>query len=361
MAISFVCPACRAVVTYEDHWAGARTPCKRCGADITVPAQSTASPEQIAAGEPPGLPPYPGISAPRFPDAQEGVRPGAPEQARDWEGRRRDLEGAPPEFERDYEALRVYPLAPGWNIVKIGLSLMYWGVVSIFIAILVYVAFALVAAGILAGGMGQANGPPLALLGVLAMVIIGAMAIAGIVYIIGQCLCCAVPPESGARGLAIGSVACLLLLIVLGVGFFCMSFTLVRRQVQPGPGMAFAPDAAAPLWLFFLAMLVLIGLYATGHTLFVLFVRRTASYFDNGPLVQSTVGYLVLYYVLMGLNLFLTLIQAVLRDPGVAPLFGCLGLIMLIVGLILLVWYLRLIAGTRDTINNALRFGRSAG
>lgn len=340
MSISFPCPACRVLITVGDTLAGERTSCPHCGAFVPIPATGTPG-DQIAAGAPPvTLPPPP-------PDEDLRIAPGAPAYTRSD----LDLRAGDPFADIDL----LIP-ASAWNLTRIGLGLMYWGIVGVFLAILGWIALVL-AFFILAAGRRDIFGfnrmPESQFLDLAMFLILGAIVAGFVIVLIGQGLCCTAPPQSGARGQAIGSLICLLLCIAVAAVTMCTLLGLMREGFAFGP--ALLRNESAGRMLFLLSGLLAAVLYITSHVLFVLFLRAVGRHFRNDLLVFNTGSYLTMYFIFLGINLVANCAQAAVRDPNIGMIFGCLGLMVFILGVVVLVWYLRLLAAAKDTIVDALR------
>src|SRR5262245_36230689 len=126
MALSFPCPDCGTLITVAEPLAGGRTSCPRCGAYVSVSDKGTPTGQHVAAGEPPAAPASASADAGRFAEGLPRWTPTALEP--------------PPETDR---LLRIdVAISPNaWHLTCIGLGLMYWGIVGIFLAVLGYVAF----------------------------------------------------------------------------------------------------------------------------------------------------------------------------------------------------------------------------
>jgi hypothetical protein len=324
MPISFKCPNCQGANTQGDDWAGMRAPCQRCGSYLSVPSQSTLDSAQVAEG----LPSPTSVRPPPVPTS-----PGT------WT---KDLSRPRDSFDDDFDdddLRRPHALAPAWNVVRIGLGLMFWGSIaasalSVLFAGLVMLAFQLDrAAGRVA---------PEALV-IVAYLLIGLMLLVGLLVFIGQCLCIAVPPESKARGLAISSAAGIVVLVVLSAGFLVLRMVLFR-------GGVFADEFTTRI-LPLVGMILFLMAGTTTHVLFILFLKTVARYFSNAELVQSTNNYLLFYFVTMGLVVMVQCLGAGARDPGLAMAFFCFALVLLGLFVALAVWYLVLLARTRASIH----------
>ncbi len=172
---------------------------------------------------------------------------------------------------------------------------------------------------------------------VFGVVLLGA-ALTGFV---GMCLCIAAPPESRARGLAIGSVSALVLGVIL-YGVCILLLMIARNRFNQGPA----------LMLVLMFGLLSVASALTGVVLFVQFMKAVAFFFRrnfagfsrNKPFAQSANGFLILSFVSGGLYLVLLGFAFAVRDPQAGMAVGCFGLIIAVVGIILVLWFLRLLA-----------------
>jgi hypothetical protein len=337
MAISFVCPDCKTNLTFPDQQGGERVSCFRCGVFLTIPHQTQAGPNQIVPGAPPQTKiadtPLRGLDDSSTEERSPYEEPGYDRGA--W------LAGR---FRPEDIAL----VGAGWNLVRIGLAMMYWSLVALLLAGVAYFFLALLILGTL-GGRGM--GPGAAVLGIVVIATLGVIFVAFIVMAVGQCMCCTAPPESGAKGLAVGSAICLFLSVAGGVGLFCLWLGLASRVMDMGPG---AIGMGMDQWtvLVLAAVVFMAGVIFVGHVLFVLFLRAIGRYFQHWYLAQGAGAYLTAYCVYFGVNLFIGCIGTAL---GGGALLGCLSVLMFILALILLIWYVRLLAAARETLTTPPR------
>jgi hypothetical protein len=175
-----------------------------------------------------------------------------------------------------------------------------------------------------------------------------------ILALVGQCMCCAAP-DSGPKGLAIGSAVCLVITLLLGTGVVLL--TIVQEQRQP-----FGRPNLAPLIAVLYLMTLVVGI--VGHVLFGFFLRGIASYFHNGALSRSAGIYLILVgafvasCILALLMLILLDATRVLRDRDTARILSLvLGVGLLILALVLVLWFLDILGQARTTVTKALEEG----
>jgi hypothetical protein len=121
---------------------------------------------------------------------------------------------------------------------------------------------------------------------------------AGLVYVIGECLCLAAPSAGVRKAVGIS-------LILLG-GALVLSAALALMIALVVANDARAPRFADAIMITtYIALVATIALVMTmiaSHVFFVLGLKRIASHFGDKNLVQSTQAYLILL-VLLGWNI----------------------------------------------------------
>jgi hypothetical protein len=204
----------------------------------------------------------------------------------------------------------------------LGLALILYGIVAVGISLLVLVFGEFVARGVGAG---------------IVMVPVGVGAVAGVVVgcllmFAGPLVCLAVPAETGAKGLIVGSV--LLQLALTGC--------VVALQLLP----VRVPPVVAPA-------LGLLGV--VGAVLFILFMKKLAEYIGHGKLAALARSLLVIFavVVLLGVaNVGGNFTEPVLaaRASEVELVQVVLGFTLLADGLIAFVMYATLVNGLRNAL-----------
>jgi hypothetical protein len=197
---------------------------------------------------------------------------------------------------------------PGWSKVRSGLQTIYYCVAIIIGAVLVIG----IGAGVM-GAMGAVQGggdPPVAL---IILIAIGGLTILGaaIGTIVGQVLCTNVPERTGARGLAIGAVVCLVANILLGmVGG--------AAQVEAISGIG-----------------NLISM--VGSVLFLLFIRKVALYLNDQSLATSAL-YFLIFGIAMAVGIIVMVVMAAVAANEIV--LGLVGLGVFALIIVSVVWYL---------------------
>jgi hypothetical protein len=206
---------------------------------------------------------------------------------------------------------------PGWRRVRSGLATLYY---SLFVIIAALIVIAVGGIGLGVAGQDM-DDPPIAffiLLGIGGLTILAA----GIGTIVGQILCISVPEYSGARGLVIGAVVCMVLNIL---------FSMV--------GGATDNDAISGVG----SLISLIG-----SILFILFMRRAATYLNDHQLASSAGKFLIFGIVLFVAIFFCAIVAGLLQQPAILAIVVIVVLVAALVGF---VWYLRLIKSLMTVID----------
>ena len=363
MAITFPCPDCKSMNTFEEAWAGLRAPCTSCGSYLTVPGQSS-GPVQIASGMPPQQPARASAPPPPLPAASSPAWITDLPKAKDYETgdyarRDRDRDDDDRWSEDDRERMPYRAPAAGWTTVRIGLGLMFWGTIAFVILYVLLIALMILMLGVAFGGMGGGGGGfqrgprSMDAFGVVALMFGGGLFLASLVVFIGKCMCCTVPTESGTRGLIVWSTVCTVLWVVLTILMIFFLFVLTRGGFGGGPfGPRFGgPPDMSEIFLPLLFGVTILIIWVANHVLFIQFLKGTARYFRNESAAQSTTGYLTLFFVSMVLYVVFNFAQFLVRDQQVMMMVGCFALVILGLGIACLVWYLILIARTRGSIS----------
>jgi len=164
--------------------------------------------------------------------------------------------------------------SPSLRQTGLGLSLVFYGIVTMLICLLLIVFFSVVAM--------VAVSPMLLLLLVPAGL---GILVASILMLIGPIICLAVPEETGAKGLILGSVICQLI-------------NLVGSVVN-----AIAPNLFPP------PVLIVLGLCGiAANVLFVLFMKKLSEYIGRLDLAARARNVLIGVGVVVGLGVVLLMV-----------------------------------------------------
>jgi hypothetical protein len=343
MATSVTCAKCQQVVTSE---AGeAPTVCPHCGATFYSTTPTLASSEQA-----PSLPKHhrnigltdEPIDAPRV-------------HSLPYERHRRDPDQIA--LEQQQEAVTVDPAR--WNPVRLGLTVVFWGwlailtMIALFTVLWLGVFFKYITDDALIHTSGWI---------IKTVVLLGMLA-----YLVGQCLCIAVPKAASARLWIIGSVVGTIAFGICAVLFFIvdpqripppLAAAKVEEEAKPAvpppeegdvkpeppvprePSVKLntqLPGASIPkprkIWL--------LATFVLSQFLFVTFLKKVTLFFHDLFLAESTGAYVTL------LILHAAILALLAPEALVACFFWA---VMLALEFVLVVWFLVMVRGTRRAV-----------
>lgn len=307
MSIRMICPSCQAKLSIPEQYAGRKGKCPKCQAAIDVPAAVAAAVAEPTGGDAAGLTaPGDDVAAPTD-DAERRPCPACGEMIM------RDAVKCRFCHEVLDSSLATTlggggAIEPEWSRVRTGLMTMYVAIGVIIVAVVMFVLGTANAVPIL-GGLG------------LALIVCG-----GIASLIGIIMCTAAPSQSGAKGLAVGAAVCTLLTGALS-------------------GVA---EAAENQLLGSVGNLISLA----GSILFILFLKRSASYLGSQEIATSAGRFLVFNIMLYGG----VIVIVVMALSGAAnAVAGVLGIVLSVCFLVSLLWYIRLIKTLADFIRGRLR------
>lgn len=337
MSFSLPCPHCQSVVELPDSEAGKVTGCPECGQafetpPLARPLDDDAPPPRPQRSVGLGIPMSawkalsdhtPLEDEPRRPPAPFGVSLGSQP---DWASAPAALASHP-------------PLEPGWKRVASGLrflgglSLLY--LVGNFFA----ACFALV-------------GEPEA--GTFSLLYSAVGIIMLLLGLLGLWDCCAMPPQSGVRGLTLTTAW----MIVAGAGLLGLGLLLTvlanatpRRGYRGGDDMFIAMISALVLVLAALAL-------AAALIMFLFVLRGIALFFQDQRLAQNIIAYFfVILCTPVAVVIMLMCLGVLLVDSrsgrGALPLLLWAVSLVIVTGLTL--WFFNLLRDTRSRIVMALQ------
>lgn len=327
---------------------GRRGRCPHCSTIFSIPDPQTAIAPNALPLRVPAAPDLSGAGPGwREIDVDDGARGGtSPRQAR----RGDDLDDDDFDAPYDRQSRGLAHLAPGWATVCSGMSLMRTGMIIMIIVSLVSVLFFVLAIASRNGLMRNRQAEFL----VAIFAFVGALTglVANILFTVGQCMCCAAPPESGAKGQAVGSVICLF--VGIGLGLIGLVFMIVGAdRVGRGPG-------GGPIVMGIGLWLLTSVLFIVSHVLLVIFIRNVGRYFRNQQLASGTGTYLIMTGVFVGFFLLAMFLSVIMNTAGRQPDQAALGALLAILAvglvifaLVLFLYFLDLLARTRATITRA--------
>jgi hypothetical protein len=207
---------------------------------------------------------------------------------------------------------------PGWKTVRNGLRTVYICLITIFLA-LILMLIIVAGAGLM---MGREPGAALVLIIIPALVIVGA----AIGIVVGQFMCCAVPPESGAKAFALTAAFCIIANILSNIGAAAAKGSEMEDVISGIGGLA----------------------SLVGNIMFILFIRKIARHLGNEVLASSAMKFLLfLVAIVVGAIVFMVLTM-VAQAPALMAVFGIAAFVLMIVAFI---WYLRLLGNSVQTID----------
>ena len=225
-----------------------------------------------------------------------------------------------------------------WLSVRDGLAMMYNGILVMLISALSLIL--------------------LMFFGMLGALLGGAGILAGAVMIVvGQFRCLATPEESGFKWKIVWSV------VLWAIGMVGTIVIAYMNYQAAASGRFMAASAGAPPLLSAALSVLQIG----ANVLFLLFLADIGNYFGNYKLSKSARGLTIFAIVYALAQLAMGAITgAATQAPGslqgAAGALGIVALLMLVAAIVLLIWNLRVIKDSRDTLTakvEKIRFARS--
>jgi len=328
VSIPVTCNSCNSHFNAPDDAGGKRTKCPTCGGIITIPARAAVASGVGAAAaafasEPATMPAQAG------PAAVGEDRKQCPMCGEMIAAKAIRCRFCGEVLDPTMKGIVNMPgdvSEPGWKTVRSGLKTLYYSLATIFGAIVLAIVGGIILAALEGGrnfGPGGGN-PPIGLM--ILFVLLGLTVLgAGLGALIGQIMCANVPASSGARGFAIGSAICL-------VGYVLASMIggAIQNPAVRGIG----------------GLMMMIG-----SVLFILFIRRSATYLNN-PQLASSAGWYLVFSIALFVGTIVLMMIAVATDA--MAMMAVVGLILIVCGLISIIWYLRLIRYLIATIEQSL-------
>ena len=335
MAIQVSCPSCESAVHVDDTLAGKDILCPNCQQRITVPSIASGRPE----------------AKPRGGDAWD-------ENIEEGRGEDRGGRESIPRYRAADDDIDLPPLRDRhrWNATTSGLSLLSW--TWALLAVVLALGHALTMAGgrnqqFFMGGGGNPQAGSVAL--AVGMMVTGCSSLVlYIVGFVGMCMCCTVPSESGAKGRAITALLLVVLLIVGMIVFMVVLFFALIQQAQR-MGAPPAPGQLPPNALLLAMILGGVGSVLI-VTMWLMFHKAIADYFQNVRLARATIWFVVAFAVFQISSRTLDVLAQselfqgnLLATPDtlmlvLAGVWGSVGIIGLSI------WYVYIALETRRTI-----------
>ena len=214
---------------------------------------------------------------------------------------------------------------------RIGLSLVYFGILIVLMAIAVFTIGTVAATYTLYGPR---------VTQVITLAGTAGLLIGGLMIFVGPFFCLAVPAATRARGLIIGSVVCQAL--------FLVTVTLLLVLFLPETSVTLGMVLAATL-----TPLIVIAIFLS-KVFFVLFMRRLAIFIGRMDLAERARNILTLTAVVIasdfGLYLVANLMESGFNLVRPVPVLSIAILVLLVVSVVLFVMYANLVNALRLAI-----------
>jgi urea transport system permease protein len=227
-------------------------------------------------------------------------------------------------------------LTARWNWVRVGVGLMYWGILGVIMATVIPATLYLVAVG-----------PEWQRIftGTFDSICYVTLLVGMVMAVAGQCACWALPSEARNRILALGSI--LAMAVFLIVGFLTLSTPLGEARRVLGLG----DFGDVKVWL-----LAVLGVaVALSHLLLAFFLRGVALFYGHEALAKSIMSYVTLFVVFLASVVFLNSITESVRNHSIlGPVSYLLSLAYVGMLITLPMWFLRLLFQTHECINRPM-------
>jgi hypothetical protein len=321
-------------------YGGRQWRCPTCSADITIP-RADEIPVQAVDDGPREPPPAPRR---RYEEAPEP------------RGRPRPRGDQPYDEPYEPEERRGRELSPGWGTARAGLTVINTGLTIFLVAFLAFLGTAVLSLLMARGGGGMGGRNPMEAIGPAVTIVLGLSEIALVIlWFVGVGMSCATPGESGGKGLAVGSLICSVLTLLLGLVALLFIIVLASGPHGGGPDRNILPLVMA-------GFASLIGLVA--FILFLFYLRSVASFFGNNGLAANIVTFFIVTLLFL-VGMIGVSVLAGLRevDQLFAGRVGAAGavlmpIVILAVYVLLLGWFIYLVSATRTTIPRPQLWGR---
>ena len=234
-------------------------------------------------------------------------------------------------------------LSRPWNAVRVGVGLMYWGIVSVILAL-----STLIVVGVTTHAAHHA-GPATTeqiFSGKLGSVCYWMIVVGALMALVGQCICWMVPAEMRGKRFVIGSIIALATLLGLSFGVVGTPFAEARRIL--------GINGFGDVGLGTLAGVGIVALLA--EQLFSVFLRRVALFYQHEALAKSVQRFSVLFLIFLATIALLNGVTATARaHPAWGPLIFLVDLAYVGMILVLPVWFLRVLYQTHECINRPMQ------
>jgi urea transport system permease protein len=256
-------------------------------------------------------------------------------------------------------------LTSRWNALRVGIGLMYWGIVLLAVGVSLRVIISFIKTPDGDAGDPATEEVTRSVLewvlygfgnGLTWSLLTGTLIFGSIMTVVGQCLCWLGPLETPKRTFVYVSIFCLLAFVVGGYLLLGTPLVDLRRLFGLG-GFADADNNAVlgPIALALAAAAVLSWLF------FALYMRGLALLHQNETTAKSVWRFILLLAIFVAANVFLNSVSDSIWKVPDHPLFGRLlmasSLAYITAMLALTVWFLRLLYQTHEDINRPTAVG----
>jgi urea transport system permease protein len=230
-------------------------------------------------------------------------------------------------------------LSLGWNAVRVGVGLMYWGIVTVLVG-----AVLLVIIGVTARVETRLTLEEL-FTGMIGASCYWMLVIGGLLTLTGHGILWAVPSEVGGKKFALGSVVALAVALIA----ISLAVTSPLAEARQFLGLKGFGELQANL-------LVLLGVAAAVcHVALALFLRSVALFYQHEALAKSIRNFLTLYVLFLASIVILNSAgDAVRNHAALGALLYLLGLAYVGMLIAVPVWFLRLLFQTHECINRPM-------
>jgi urea transport system permease protein len=235
-------------------------------------------------------------------------------------------------------------LTKNWNTVRVGVGLMYWGIVLTGLAVALRIIIGITTTS----GDADSAAEPQLFVGVVGSILYWLIMAGSLMALVGQCICWVAPPEIRGKKFVFGSVVSLGIFVLLGL----VAIPVPLAELRSVFALRGFGDSGP----------ILIGLLVCAATvsylLFTLFLRGVALFYQNETLARSASRFCVLFALFLACTVLLNTLSASVWSVADYPITGrllfLLRLTYIAMALVVPLWFLRLLYQTHEGINRPL-------
>jgi hypothetical protein len=240
-----------------------------------------------------------------------------------------------------------------WTSFRRGITIIIAGLVLYLVALLVLLLILAAEAGGMERLMAAGETPAVARVSRPALVAAAVLVVAGLIVLVGQCVCCVVPRETEAKGLAQSSFVCLLAAVALALAGILLSLKGTPDHAR-GSQQEAGPPRPGPAALISLCSLLGFTLAAVAsHGLFAAALGKTAKYLGSSAAEKNAAGYLLVFLLGEGGLLVATLVVPA-GQQGASTLGRTLIWGTIITAFLFPIWLMILLGQVRGSVNQLL-------